>query len=210
MPRCGEKKQEYKKAETRKDQARAPAGEGIEHGPKRIEDREEFGHWEMDTVYSKKDSTNEAFLIPAERKTRRGIIILIPNRKAETTAKALDTLERKIGVVDFKRIFRMITVDNGSEFSTVEEMERGAVDKTIPRVKAYFCHSYSSWERGSNENASIMIRWKHPKGADFEKVSARQIAETEQWINNYLRKMPGYIDSEAASRAHLREIGLSA
>ena len=30
-----------------------------------------------------------------------------------------------------------------------------------------------------------MIRRKHPKGTDFEKVSARQIAETEQWINNY-------------------------
>ena len=67
-----------------------------------------------------------------------------------------------------------------------------------------------SWERGSNENANIMIRRKHPKGTDFEKVSARQIAETEQWINNYPRKILGYISSEVAFRACLREIGLSA
>lgn len=56
----------------------------------------------------------------------------------------------------------------------------------------------------------FMIRRKHPKGTDFEKVSARQIAETEQWINNYPRKILGYISSEVAFRACLREIGLSA
>ena len=146
----------------------------------------------------------------APEKTRREIIILIPNRKAETIVKALDALERKIGAVNFRKIFRTITVDNGSEFSAAEEMERSAVNKTIPRTKVYFCHPYSSWERGSNENANIMIRRKHPKGTDFEKVSARQIAETEQWINNYPRKILGYISSEVAFRACLREIGLSA
>lgn len=189
LPRRGKKKQGYKKVKTRKDQARASAGESIERRPERVKNREEFGHWEMDTVYNKKDSTSKALLVLTERKTRREIIILIPNRKAETIVKALDALERKIGAVNFRKIFRTITVDNGSEFSAAEEMERSAVNKTIPRTKVYFCHPYSSWERGSNENANIMIRRKHPKGTDFEKVSARQIAETEQWINNYPRKI---------------------
>lgn len=210
LPRRGKKKQGYKKVKTRKDQARASAGESIERRPERVKNREEFGHWEMDTVYNKKDSTSKALLVLTERKTRREIIILIPNRKAETIVKALDALERKIGAVNFRKIFRTITVDNGSEFSAAEEMERSAVNKTIPRTKVYFCHPYSSWERGSNENANIMIRRKHPKGTDFEKVSARQIAETEQWINNYPRKILGYISSGVAFRACLREIGLSA
>lgn len=210
LPRRGKKKQGYKKVKTKKDQARASAGESIERRPERVKNREEFGHWEMDTVYNKKDSTSKALLVLTERKTRREIIILIPNRKAETIVKALDALERKIGAVNFRKIFKSITLDNGSEFSAAEEMERSAVNKTIPRTKVYFCHPYSSWERGSNENANIMIRRKHPKGTDFEKVSARQIAETEQWINNYPRKILGYISSEVAFRACLREIGLSA
>ena len=128
----------------------------------------------------------------------------------KTVVKALDALERKCGAKRFRVIFKSITFDNGSEFSAAEELERSAVNKTIPRTKVYFCHPYSSWERGSNENANIMIRRKHPKGTDFEKVSARQIAETEQWINNYPRKILGYISSEVAFRACLREIGLSA
>ena len=72
------------------------------------------------------------------------------------------------------------------------------------------CHPYSSWERGSNENANSMIRRRHPKGTDFSKVSAAEIAATEEWINNYPRKILGYKSSEVMFRECLREIGLIA
>lgn len=208
LPRRGKKKQSYKKV--KKKQSRASAGESIERRPEAVKNREEFGHWEMDTVYSKKNSTTKALLVLTERKTRREIIIMVPNRKAETIVRALDALERKIGAVNFRKIFKTITVDNGSEFSAAEELERSAINKTIPRTKVYFCHPYSSWERGSNENVNIMIRRKHPKGTNFAKVSAAEIAATERWINNYPRKILGYMSSEVAFRACLREMGLSA
>ena len=123
---------------------------------------------------------------------------------------ALDALERKCGARRFRTIFKSITFDNGSEFSAAEELERSAVNKTIPRTKVYFCHPYSSWERGSNENANSMIRRRHPKGTDFSKVSAAEIAATEEWINNYPRKIFGYKSSEVMFRECLREIGLIA
>ena len=124
--------------------------------------------------------------------------------------EALDALERKCGARRFRAIFKSITFDNGSEFSAAEELERSAVNKTIPRTKVYFCHPYSSWERGSNENANSMIRRRHPKGTDFSKVSAAEIAATEEWINNYPRKIFGYKSSEVMFRECLREIGLIA
>lgn len=55
-----------------------------------------------------------------------------------------------------------------------------------------------------------MIRRRHPKGTDFSKVSAVEIAATEEWINNYPRKILGYKSSEVMFRERLREIGLSA
>ena len=210
LPRHGKRKQGYKKVKTKKDQARASAGESIERRPEEVESREEFGHWEMDTVYSRKNSTTKALLVLTERKTRREIIILVPNRKAETIVRAIDALERKIGAAKFRKIFKSITVDNGSEFSAAEELERSAINKTIPRTKVYFCHPYSSWERGSNENANIMIRRKHPKGTNFAKVSAAEIADTERWINNYPRKILGYMSSEVVFRNCLRELGVIA
>ena len=210
LPRHGKRKQGYKKVKTKKDQARASAGESIERRDDEVVERKVFGHWEMDTVYSKKNTTSKALLLLTERKTRREIIVLIPNRKAETIVRALDAMERKHGAVNFRKIFKSITVDNGSEFSAAEEMERSAINKTIPRTKVYFCHPYSSWERGSNENANIMIRRKHPKGTDFNKVSQAQVAATETWINNYPRKILGYRSSEAVFRECLRELGITA
>lgn len=212
LPRHGKHKQGYKKVKTKDDQARASAGDSIEQRPPEVESREEFGHWEGDTVYSGKGKcmTTSALLTLNERKTRKDIIIGIPNRKAETVVKALDALERKCGARRFRAIFKSITFDNGSEFSAAEELERSAVNKTIPRTKVYFCHPYSSWERGSNENANSMIRRRHPKGTDFSKVSAAEIAATEEWINNYPRKIFGYKSSEVMFRECLREIGLIA
>lgn len=207
LPRHGKRKADYKKVE--KKAARASAGESIERRPEEVKNREEFGHWEMDTVYGGKNTT-KALLVLTERKTRKEIIVMIPNRKAETVVKAIDTLERKTGAVNFRKIFKTITVDNGSEFALSEQLEHSAINKTIPRTKVYYCHPYSSWERGSNENQNGMIRRKHPKGTNFGNVSKEEIAETERWINNYPRRILGYMSSEIMFEECLREIGLSA
>ena len=210
LPEKSKRKREYKKV--KKTGKRASYGKNIEKRPDEVDQRSTFGHWEGDTVYSGKGKckTTSALLTLNERKTRKDIIIGIPNRKAETVVKALDALERKCGARRFRAIFKSITFDNGTEFSAAEELERSAVNKTIPRTKVYFCHPYSSWERGSNENANSMIRRRHPKGTDFSKVSAAEIAATEEWINNYPRKIFGYKSSEVMFRECLREIGLIA
>lgn len=195
-----------------KSASRAPAGESIEHRPEEIDEREEFGHWEGDTVYSGKGKrkTTRALLTLTERKTRKEIIIAIPNRKAETVVKALDALERKLGARRFRAIFKSITFDNGTEFAAAEELERSCVNKRLPRTKVYFCHPYSSWERGTNENTNGMIRRRFPKGTNFAAVTNAQIAQAENWINNYPRKILGYKSSEIVFRECLRELGIAA
>lgn len=195
-----------------KSASRAPAGESIEQRPKEIDEREEFGHWEGDTVYSGKGKrkTTRALLTLTERKTRKEIIIAIPNRKAETVVKALDALERKLGARRFRAIFKSITFDNGTEFAAAEELERSCVNKRLPRTKVYFCHPYSSWERGTNENTNGMIRRRFPKGTNFAAVTNAQIAQAENWINNYPRKILGYKSSEIVFRECLRELGIAA
>ena len=195
-----------------KSASRAPAGESIEQRPEEIDEREEFGHWEGDTVYSGKGKrkTTRALLTLTERKTRKEIIIAIPNRKVETVVKALDALERKLGARRFRAIFKSITFDNGTEFAAAEELERSCVNKRLPRTKVYFCHPYSSWERGTNENTNGMIRRRFPKGTNFAAVTNAQIAQAENWINNYPRKILGYKSSEIVFRECLRELGIAA
>ena len=210
LPRHGKKKQRYKKVNKKKEASRAPAGESIEKRPEEIESREVFGHWEGDTVYSGKKKGKTALLTMTERKTRKEIIVKIPNRMAETVVKAIDALERKWGAVNFREIFKSITFDNGSEFAAAEELEASCINKKIPRTKVYFAHPYSSWERGTNEVQNGMIRRKHPKGTDFDDVSKKELQNTEDWMNNYPRKILGFKSSNAAFREELAALGIAA
>ncbi len=55
-----------------------------------------------------------------------------------------------------------------------------------------YCHPYSSYERGTNENLNKMIRRWFPKGTDFRQVTAKAIRQVEDWINSYPREIHGF------------------
>ncbi len=183
------KKNEKRKYRKVQKQARAAAGESIEKRPEEIDKREEFGHWEMDSVIGKRGSKN-TLLVLTERKTRDEIIFKLPDHTAEAVVSAVDRLERKWGEM-FKQVFKSITVDNGSEFAYCEELERSALGEG-KRTKLYYCHPYSSWERGTNEVTNKMVRRKVPKGTNFDGKTDEEIQEIEDWINGYPRRIHGY------------------
>lgn len=188
LPEKPKRKRTYRKVKKVK---RSPKGDSIEKRPPEIDTREIVGDWEMDTVYSSKEGAKETLLVLTERKSRIPIIELMPDRTQASVINALDRIERRFGARRFRQIFRTITVDNGGEFADVESLERSALCKK-KRTKVYYCHPYSSYERGSNENENRMIRRHFPKGTDFGKVTAAKIKRTEKWIANYPRKILGW------------------
>lgn len=192
LPRQGMKKRQYKKV--KKAAARPSAGRSIEKRSPEIDDRAEIGHWEMDCVEGKK-KTKKTLLVLTERKSRREIIRPMRDQTARSVVRVLDSLEREYGA-NFSKIFRTITVDNGSEFADCAGMEKSCRRKGN-RTKIYYCHPYSSYERGSNENVNRMIRRWFPKGTDFRKVTAKAIQKVEDWINNYPREILGFRTAEA-------------
>lgn len=189
LPVKKSKKRGYNKVQ--RQQARASAGESIEHRPEEIEKREEFGHWEMDSVIGKRKQSKNTLLTLTERKTRNEIIFKLPNHTDEAVVAALDVLERRWGDM-FKDVFKSITVDNGSEFADVEGLERSVLHEGEKRTKLYYCHPYSSWERGTNEVTNKMVRRKVPKGTNFDDKTDADIQSIEEWINNYPRRIHGY------------------
>lgn len=183
-------KRDEKKKEPRRA-ARLAKGKSIEERPREVNEREEIGHWEMDTVLSAKEGSLERVLALTGRVTRNQINIKIKNGETESVVAALDRLERKLGA-SFPDVFRSITVDNGSEFADVEGLERSCLRPGKKRTTVYFCHPYRSSERGSNEKQNGMTRRRHPKGTDFKRVSRKELRETTNWINDYPRKMFGF------------------
>lgn len=103
----------------------------------------------------------------------------------------------------FSKVFKSITFDNGSEFADCAGIEKSIYGKNRKRTKAYYCHPYSAYERGTNENINKMIRRFLPKGTDFRKVTAAYILRVETWINNYPREILGFASSNDLFSAHL-------
>jgi IS30 family transposase len=182
------KKRNYKKIKIAHKNLK---GTSIEERPSEIDKREEYGHWEMDCVVGKREGSGAVLLVLSERSRREEIILKIPSKTQGSVVASLDRLEGKYGK-EFREKFKTITVDNGSEFLDYEGIERSIKGEDKKRVKLYYAHPYSSWERGTNENINKLIRRFIPKGTDIGKISKARIKYIENWINSYPRRIFGY------------------
>ena len=187
LPVGRRKKTEYKKVQA----ARVPKGESIEDRPEEVATREKPFHWEMDSVLSAKEGgSRKRFLTMTERTSRADLMFLMPDGTMASVVAVLDMLEKKLGSFNFRRIFQTITVDNGSEFQDWEGMTR-AVSGVGKRTHIYYCHPYSAFERGSNENGNRMIRRRVPKGTDFTGITEEDTLQVQRWVNEYPRGILG-------------------
>ena len=157
----------------------------IEKRPAEINSREEFGHWEGDSVIGT-HKKGETVLTLSERLTRAEIIIKSPDKTAASTVRMFNRLERKIGSVNFRKIFKSITFDNGTEFSDVNGIEFSPYTRKR-RTVVYYCHPFCSSERGTNENQNGFIRRFIPKGTAISGYSNVYINYVQNFINDYPR-----------------------
>lgn len=181
------------------------SGRSIEKRPEEIKERKEYGHWEMDTVVSAQGTGKSCLLVLSERMAREEIMIKIKDKKSASVVHALNMLERKIGSKKFKEKFKTITCDNGVEFLDSAGIEKSRYTKGN-RTTVYYCHPYSSYERGTNENINRLIRRFFPKGTNFDEVTLKQVEAVQDWINNYPRKILGGL----SSREYISSLGLTA
>ena len=86
--------------------------------------REEFGHWELDTVRGSKNKQDEVIVSLLERKTRAYVTLRSPSAKATDIAITLQNwLKRCNEALDGKALCKTITSDNGLEFSSITTLE---------------------------------------------------------------------------------------
>lgn len=119
-------------------------GKSIEEHPCHINNREEFGHWEIDTVIGEKSGNDCVLLTILERNTRNAIVRRIVSKTADAVMNELSSI-RNLYSDKFSQVFKPITVDTGSEFADLYTFEEDS------DTKVYFTHRYSSFEKGTNE-----------------------------------------------------------
>jgi IS30 family transposase len=143
-----------KPAETR---GKFAVGKSISERPKEVRHRKTFGHWERDTVVSGRGKSKGCVATFIKRKTRLYTAIRMPDR----TALSMETAFGVAASQYPSHTFQTATADRGKEFACYKSLE------AIHGVQVYFADPYSSWQRGSNENANGLLREFFPKGTDF-------------------------------------------
>lgn len=163
-----------------------PALPSIEERPEAINQRAEPGHKEIDLIVGCTGS-KAAILTMVDRAKREMLAFKLPDKRASSVRAVFDRLERKLGKKRFREEFKSISTDNGSEFLEYDKLTTSIYGGK--RFEIYYCHSYSAWEKGTNENHNRMMRRFFPKGTNFGSVSQRTIQETADWLNHYPRKV---------------------
>ncbi|SIT01851.1 IS30 family transposase [Salimicrobium salexigens] len=182
-------------------QHRKVLGKSIEERPSVVDDRTEFGHWEIDTVLGKR-AKEAALLTLTERQTRREIIYKIGGKDAPEVRQALTSIQETFGET-FSTIFKTITSDNGSEFADLSNSLKNS------ETEVYYTHPYTSSERGTNERHNGLIRRFIPKGQSMEDIPREVIQHVETWCNTLPRKILGYQTPEERFQEEVQKQALS-
>ena len=152
-------------------------GRSIHERPDTIESRNEFGHWELDTVVSSRGKSKHGVATFLERKARFYVAIPMPNRTSAAMQQAIQHLLHILppGAV------RTMTADRGKEFACYTWVEQQG-------IPFYFADAYAAWQRGSNENSNGLLREFFPKKTDFGTVTADELLRALMLLNHRPRK----------------------
>lgn len=145
--------------------------------PKYIDDRNEPGHLEIDSIIGKKNE-KEAIISIVDRCTRMTWLIKAEYRYDYYTSNIIYKY-----LIDNEILVKSITVDNGLEFQRM-----GITAKKLD-VKLYKCDPYCSFQRGTNERMNAIVRRFVPKGSSFKFLSQIHLDDIMFKINAMPRKI---------------------
>jgi len=176
-------RQQRKYRRKRKNRAKEPDNRGkipemisIEERPKEVEKRTVPGHWEGDLILGKWKQSALGTLV--ERTTRTTLLVPLSAKDAVSVRRAFARETKKLP----QQMKISLTYDQGREM-----FEHRLFTKQT-KMKVYFAHPGSPWERGTNENTNGLIRQFFPKGTDFNQVSRKQIKHVQHLLNGRPRK----------------------
>jgi len=151
----------------------------ISERPSIVEEKTRIGDFEIDTIIGK---GKQGAITTIVDRASAFVKISIP-----TTKRAEDIENETIRLMSpFKERTHTITSDNGLEFANHKAISN------ILECEYYFCHPYSSWERGLNEYTNGLIRQYFRKGSSFENITSERIQEVEDKLNHRPRKTLGW------------------
>ena len=136
---------------------------------------------QLDTVIGKA-SNKKVLLTMYLVDTHFMLIFLLDTKTSKNVTEIFKTLKKDISIDLYRKFFRIILTDNGSEFYNPYEME---IDyNTCKKVcNVFYCKPYSSWQKHEIEVNHEYIRRVLPKGSNFSSLTKEQVKRLQDNIN---------------------------
>ena len=113
------------------------------------------------------------------------IIILLPACTQEAVIKAINDLTEAITLRLFRKYFKVILTDNGSEFKNPWDIEKTPDGKH--RTYVFYCDPYVSNQKAKLEKNHEYIRYVIPKGRSMNRYTQDDINLMASHINSTAR-----------------------
>jgi IS30 family transposase len=149
----------------------------IHDRPSQVEDRSRFGDWEGDTVvYPHKRVVVSLY----ERISGLVRFSKLPTKSSELVCATIGQLLKQT------LIPITLTLDNGPEF------HRHHIITNLSGAKVFFADIYASHQRGGNEQMNRQLRRYLPRGYPIDDLTAYELKDIEDELNNKPRQRLGY------------------
>ena len=149
----------------------------IDERPAEVADRTVPGHWEGDLLVGHANASALGTLV--ERTTRFTLLVPLKAKDAATVRHAFARELRTLPA----QLRRSLTYDQGPE------MREHRLFTKQTKMRVYFAHPHSPWERGTNENTNGLLRQFFPKGTRFTQLSRSEIKRVQVMLNDRPRKI---------------------
>ena len=141
---------------------------------------------ELDTVESVSEGKHKCLLTIHFTLLHFMLIFILNEKTSENVTKIFIYLQEILGKTLYKKLFRVILTDRGTEFINPNTIEKDY--KTGRKItNIFYCNSYASYQKGSIEQNHELIRYVIPKGQIFDNLNQDDINKLVSHINSYYR-----------------------
>ncbi len=165
--------------------------------------------WQMDCVQGIQGKNEQVFLTLQIVEIKFLFIFILKSHTNDEVIKQLGLFNKLLKSDELNKLIELLLTDNGHEFINLDKLI-----EVLGNDHIYYCHPYSSYEKGSIENNHELLRRIIPQGVSLNIYDENDIQLICSHINSLYReelngKCPFDLINDYLSEETIKKLGYS-